>query len=125
MLGDTITLDLSALGSEDPEEIILKKINQDGYSAEYRLKVEDREHVVLVRHAKENSRLKGKAVDRHNVTYTQNIFPSELSPQGETVQVYTVFRVNPERPNADTTPMVNALTRFAAENGDALINWES
>lgn len=123
MFGDTITLDISPTGT--PEEIILKKVNQDGYSAEYRLKETDKEHVVLIRHTKENSKLKGKTVDRHNMTYTQNIFPTELSPLGETLQVYAVFRTNPERPSSDTVPLINAVSRFIEENGEGLVDWES
>lgn len=123
MLGDTITLDLSL--TETPEEIVLKKVNQDGYSAEYRLKEADREHVVLIRHTKENAKLKGKSVDRHNVTYTQNIFPTELAPLGETRQAYAVIRVNPEVPNSDNEPIVAAVMAFTKENADKILDWES
>lgn len=123
MLGDTITLNLSL--DETPEEIILKKINQDGYSAEYRLKESDREHIVLIRHTKENAKLKGKTVDRHNVTYTQNFFPTELSPQGETRQAYAVIRVAPEVPSDSSVPMVSAIMQFTTGNAEAIVNWES
>lgn len=125
MFGDTITLDVSEFESEDPTPLILKKVNQDGYSAEYRLKETDMEHVLLIRHTKENAKLKGKTVDRHNVTYTRNVFPTELSPLGETLQAYAVIRTNPERPSDDTTPLVNAVSRFAMENGAGIIDWES
>lgn len=123
MLGDTITLNLGTIAV--PEEIILKKINQDGYSAEYRLKDEDREHVVLIRHTKENAKLKGKTVDRHNVTYTQNLFPTELSPLGETRQAYAVIRTNPDLASSETKPLVNAVMQFTIDNGAAVIEWES
>lgn len=123
MLGDTITLNISLTGT--PEEKILNKVNQDGYSAEYRLKDDDREHVVLIRHTKENAKLKGKGVDRHNMTYTQNIFPTEISPLGETIQAYGVIRVNPERPTDDGVAVTNAVTRFVQANAEAIINWES
>lgn len=123
MLGDTITLNLGTIAV--PEEITLKKINQDGYSAEYRLKDEDREHVVLIRHTKENAKLKGKTVDRHNVTYTQNLFPTELSPLGETRQAYAVIRTNPDLASSETEPLVNAVMQFTIDNGAAVIEWES
>lgn len=123
MLGDTITLNLSL--TLTPEEIVLKKVNQDGYSSEYRLKGDDREHVVLIRHTKENARLKGKLVDRHNVTYTQNIFPTELAPLGETRQAYAVIRVNPEVPNDDNEPVVSAVMAFTKEHASAILDWES
>lgn len=123
MLGDTVNLNLGTV--EDPNEITLKKINQDGYSAEYRLKDADREHVLLIRHSKEKSKIKGKAVDRHNVTYTQNVFPTELAPLGETIQSYTVFRVNPESPDVDVSPVSTAVMQFATENAIKILGWES
>lgn len=123
MLGNTIELNIGTISV--PELIELTEVNQDGYSKEYRLKEADREHVVLIRHTKENAKLKGKSVDRHNVTYTQNIFPTELAPLGETIQAYSVIRVNPERPNADSLPLVNAIMRFTEDNGDAILSWQS
>jgi hypothetical protein len=123
MLGETITLNLGTIA--DPENVVLKRINQDGYSAEYRLKDTDREHVVLIRHTKETAKLKGNSVDRHNVTYTQNIFPSDVLPQGETRQAYTVIRANPAAPNLDTIPLVNAVTQFTIDFADEVLNWES
>lgn len=123
MLGDTITLNLGTIAV--PDNIELKKVNQDGYSAEYRLKDDDREHIVLIRHTKENAKLKGKTVDRHNVTYTQNVFPTELSPLGETRQAYSVIRTNPELATDDTVPLVNAVMQFTISNGPAIIDWES
>lgn len=123
MLGDTITLNLGTIA--DPDEITLKKINQDGYSAEYRLKQSDREHVLLIRHSKEKAKLKGKTVDRHNVTYTQNLFPTEISPQGETVQAYAVFRVNPDSADTDVSPVATAVMAFASSKALAILGWES
>lgn len=125
MFGDTITLDFSPLGSSSPREKTLKKINQDGYSSEYRLKESDVEHVLIIRHTTEKARVRGKAVDRHNVVLTTTYFPTELSPQGEVVQAYSVIRVAPERPTADTTPQVNAVMRFTSENGENIVGWES
>ena len=123
MLGNTITLNLGTIA--DPEEIILSKINQDQYSSEYRLKGTDREHVVLIRHAKEKNKLKGKEVERHNVTYTQNLFPTELAPLGETIQSSAVIRNAPDMPNATVETVGNAVAFFVSDNIGALVNWES
>lgn len=123
MLGNTITLNLGTIA--DPVALVLTKINQDQYSSEYRLKESDREHVVLVRHAKEKNKLKGKEVERHNVTYTQNIFPTELAPQGETIQSSAVIRNAPEMPNASVEIVANAVAFFVSDNSGALVNWES
>lgn len=123
MLGNTLTLNIGT--DADPVEIILSKVNQDGYSSEYRLKESDREHVVIIRHSTEKTRVKGKVVDRHQVSYQQNLFPTELSPQGETRQVYTILRVAPELDPTDAANMTAAVSRFAMGNAPAIANWES
>lgn len=123
MLGATITLNIGTVA--DPIEITLRRINQDGYSSEYRLKDTDREHVLLIRHSKEKNRLKGKEVERHNVTYTQNLFPSELSPQGETIQASAVFRNAPERASDDVVSVMNAVSGFMTTNAAALAGWDN
>lgn len=123
MLGNTITLNLGTIA--DPVEITLTKINQDSYSSEYRLKEADREHVLLVRHSKEKTKLKGATIDRHNVTYTQNIFPTELYPQGQTVQSSSVIRGATEQPSSDVEAVANAVSAFVTDNAPALVNWES
>lgn len=123
MLGNTITLNTGTIA--DPVPLVLSKINQDQYSSEYRLKESDREHVVLIRHAKEKNKLKGKDVERHNVTYTQNIFPTELAPQGETIQSSAVIRNAPDMPNASVEIVGNAVAFFVNDNIGALVNWES
>lgn len=123
MLGETLTLNLGTV--EDPNEITLFRINQDGYSAEYRLKESDREHVVIIRHSTEKTRVKGKVVERHQVSYQQNLFPTELSPQGETRQAYTILRVAPELDPTNASNMTAAVSRLAMDNALAIVNWRS
>lgn len=123
MLGETLTLNIGTV--EAPVEITLFRINQDGYSAEYRLKESDREHVVIIRHSTEKTRVKGKVVERHQVSYQQNLFPTELSPQGETRQAYTILRVAPELDPTVSSNMTAAVSRLAMDNALAIVNWRS
>lgn len=125
MLGEsTITLDI---GTEStPNEIILHNVNNgEPYTSEYRLKDTDREHVLLIRHTKEKARLKGSVVERHNVVYTQNIFPTVLYPQGQTIQAYSVIRNAPETPPAEFEAVTRAVMLLTADSASELSIWKS
>lgn len=125
MLGEaTITLNIGTVAV--PVEIVLFNINSgDRYSSEYRLKEADREHVLIVRHTKEKSRVKGSEVERHNVTYTQNIFPTVLYPQGQTIQAYSVIRNAPELPTADLEAVTGAVMRLTDQVAGELAIWKN
>lgn len=124
MLGQTINLNIGTVA--DPVIITLKKINDsEPYTGEYRLKESDREHIVLVRHAKEKNAVKGKAMERHNVTYTVNLFPTELAPLGQTIQASSVIRAAPEQASSEVLNVGGAVALFTSENLQALVDWES
>lgn len=126
MLGEaTLVLDLSVAG-DSSNTITLHNVNSgEPYSSEYRAKGADREHVLIVRHTKEKNRVKGALVDRHNVTYTQNLFPTALYPQGQTIQVYSVIRNAPELPIAELQVAVAAVMHFTNDNSDELAIWKN
>lgn len=119
MLGQTATLTV------DGVDKVLKLINQDGYSSEYRLKDSDRGHVLLIRHTKEQQKSRGLSVDRHNVLYRQEIYPTELAPQGEVIEAYTVIRVSPQQPAPASVNISEALNAFVDTNATAIVGWES
>lgn len=124
MLGQTIELNIGTIA--DPVLITLKKIDGSApYTGEYRLKESDREHVVLIRHAKEKNTVKGKAVERHNVTYTVTLFPTELAPQGQIIQSSSVIRSSPEQANSEVLSVGNAVALFTSENIQDLVDWQS
>lgn len=123
MLGETITLNVGT--ASEPSNITLNRVNNDNYSSEYRLKETDREHLVLVRHSTEKNKVKGRTLDRHNVTYTVRYFPTDIYPQGRELQVYSIIRNARDDMNEDITPLVNAVSEFTLEFADRIINWES
>lgn len=123
MLGQvSITLNLGTTAA--PEEITLFRVNNDGYSTEYRLKGTDRDHVLFIRHTKEKAKVRGLQVERHNVLYRQEIYPTEFAPQGEIIEAYTVLRVSPQQPLTASTPMFNALTALVSEEAAGIIGWQ-
>lgn len=123
MLGDTITINLGTYDA--PKEITLRKINQDNYSAEYYLKEADRGHTILVRHSTEKTRVKGALVNRHNVTYTQDIFPTADYPQGQQYQSYTVIRMPTHTLDLDSRPVADAVFRFTMDRIVQILGRES
>lgn len=124
MLGEnTLTLDFVGDGSD---VVVLHNVqNGEPYTSEYRGRGTDREHIVLVRHSKEKNKTKGQQMDRHNVTYTVNIFPTDLYPQGQTFQVYSVIRNIPEFPLSEIDRLVGALVRVTLSAADELAIWKS
>lgn len=123
MLGQsTITLNLGTVA--DPQEITLFRVNNDGYSTEYRLKGTDRDHVLFIRHTKEKAKVRGLQVERHNVLYRQEIYPTEFAPQGEIIEAYTVLRVSPQQPLTASEPMLNAISALISEEAAGIIGWQ-
>lgn len=119
MLGDTLTITVNAVDK------VLKKINQDSYSAEYLLRETTQSFTAKVRHASEKSLLDGKKVDRHNVEITQRVFPTEGNPLGTTRQAYTVIRNQVDDAAASVEYLSDALGTYVNANGAALVGWES
>lgn len=123
MRESTIELNIGTVA--DPELVTLNRVNQDDYSTEYRLKVADLVHILLIRHSKEKTKQRGREVERHNVTYTQRWNPTDIYPLGREVQAYTVIRAAGDDPTTDVSPMVNAVCNLTAANCAGLLNWES
>lgn len=126
MLGNaTLELDLSVAG-DGSNSVLLHNVNSgEPYSSEYRAKSTDREHILIVRHTKEKNRVKGSEVDRHNVVYTQNIYPTVLFPQGQTIQVYSVIRNAPELPVAELQVATAAAMHLTNAVSSELAIWKN
>lgn len=123
MFGNTITINLGTIA--DPDEKTLKLVREGDFQAEYRLTESDKLHKVLIRHTTEKTRVKGALMDRHNVTYSQEIFPTELYPQGQLFEAYTVSRVPQGVLPSVIVPLVNASSLFTIDKADELAGWES
>lgn len=125
MFGNSITVNVGTIAA--PVEVILPRINQDGYSSEYQLKESDRTHRVLIRHSKEKNKVNGQTLDRHNVTYQQYVLPTELAPQGSLREAYVVMRMPSSAILGDVAPLFNGLLNLVGETStqSSVINWES
>lgn len=125
MFGNSITLNIGTIA--DPVEVILPRINQDGYSSEYQLKEADRTHQVQIRHTTEKNKVNGQTIDRHNVTYRQFVLPTELAPQGSLREAYVVLRMPNSATWDDLVPVLNGLFGFTGVEATqkSVINWES
>lgn len=125
MFGNSITINVGTIA--DPIEVVLPRINQDGYSSEYQLKDTDRTHQVVIRHATEKNKVYGALMDRHNVTYRQYVLPTELTPQGELFESYLVVRL-PKTANWEAIqPALDGLIHLVGVEATqkSVINWES
>jgi hypothetical protein len=123
MLGDTLTVTYDGSGGT---AVVCSKINQDNYSAEYLKKDTLYETRVRVRHSKESVKAGAEQFDRHNVEFTQYVYPTEAIPLGRTRQVYMVIRNNPDDAVASVTDLGEALAFWLSDaNLDKLFGWES
>lgn len=122
MYGDSITLTLGGIGGTDK---VLKKINQDNYSAEYLIRETTGEIRMKVRHTLEQSKNGALALDRHNVEVTQVVFETSTAPE-YTRQFYFVFRCAKQDNVAECVDVGEAVALWATgANLTALAGWES
>jgi hypothetical protein len=119
MLGDTLTITVNAVAKA------MKKINQDSFSAEYLLREATQEFRTKVRHSKEKNLVSGQSMDRHNVEFTQTIYPSVTYPTGYTRQVYTVIRNPVSDIASDVDLFSDGLADWVKANATLLVGWES
>jgi hypothetical protein len=123
MFGNTLTINLGTIA--DPEEVVLKLVREGDFQAEYRLTEADKLHKVIIRHTTEKTKVKGSLMDRHNMTYSQEIFPTEIKPEGEVIEVYTVLRVPQNSLPTRPVPLVNGVCLFTIDKAEELAGWES
>lgn len=125
MFGNSITINIGTIA--DPVEVILPRINQDGYSSEYQLKEADRTHQVVIRHTTEKTKVNGQQMDRHNVTYRQRKAPTELAPQGTLFEAYLVVRMPSSSFWEDVKEAIDGLTHLIGTETTQkqVVNWES
>nr|UJQ85733.1 MAG: putative coat protein [Leviviridae sp.] len=121
MLGDTITVTHNAVSR------VLSKINQDNYSARYRLQTATDEFLIDVRHSTE-SLPKGSAlqpIERHNIEFRVTTFATATVP--ELVQIYSAtVRTRRGSDPAAALLAAKALTAWQTDaNLTKLIAWES
>lgn len=121
MFSDTLTVTINGVGKT------LTRINQDGYSSEYLLANTADNYRLRIRNTPGVDKGRGgKAINRHNVEFIQEIYAVAPATASTIRKVYTVF----EHDNGDdltaVAKFVTGLLAFQTEaNTTKMINWES
>lgn len=123
MLGDTLTLTPDGTGGT---AVVLSKINQDAYTAEYLKKDTAHEFRARIKHSKDTVKAGSQPFDRHVVTFEQFVYPTVASPLGVLRSVSLTIRNSPSDAEADVTNLGEALAFWATDaNLTKLFGWES
>lgn len=123
MLGETLTV---TVGGSGGTANVASRIQESGYSSEYLKKNTDDEIRVRVRHIRENARAGTTALDRHQVIFTQFVYPTVAKPLGLTREVQFILRNDPTDAVTDVTNVGEALAFWlTTSNLDKLFGWES
>lgn len=106
-------------------DITCTKVNQDGYSSEYRFRNATHEVIVKVRHSQTRATASRPAYDRHNVEVVETIFAS-----GEVAEYQRkAYFVIEQLPSDLDVEFMDALADWAIattnENLDDLMQWQS
>ena len=125
MLGTALTITLDGSGGTAK---VLPLINQDGYSSEYYLDEGLVTYRAKVRHSRDNVKVGTQAFDRHSVTFTRFVKPTEAAPRGSQSEVSFVIRNDPNGTTADIIDVSEAMSFYMVKAGgiaSKLLGWES
>jgi hypothetical protein len=121
MFTDTLTITINAVAK------VMVRVNQDGYSSEYRLKEADGEYRLRLRNTSYADKARaGKLVNRHNVELIHTVYPVSPAVYPTIRKTYTVFEDDSGDTLATCAKEVVGLLAFQTEaNVTKLQNWES
>lgn len=125
MLGTTATITLDGSGGTAK---VLPLINQDGYSAEYFLDEGLVTYRTKVRHSRDNVKAGSQAFDRHSVTFSRYVKPTEALPLGSLSEVTFTIRNDPNGTTSDIIDVSEAMSFYMVKAGGIaakLLGWES
>lgn len=125
MLGNTLTITLDGSGGTAK---ILPLITQDGYAAEYFLDEGAVTYRAKVRHSRDNVKAGSQNFDRHTVTFSRFVKPTEALPLGSLSEVSTTIRNDPNGAAADIVDVSEAMSFYMVKAGgiaQKLLGWES
>jgi len=125
MLGATLVITLDGSGGTAKT---LPLINQDGYSSEYFLDEGAITYRAQVRHSKDNVKLGTQPFDRHTVTFSRQVKPTEAIPLGSLSQIIFTVRNDPNGVSADIIDTSEAMSYYMVKAGGIaakLLGWES
>lgn len=125
MLGTTLTITMNGSGGTAK---VLPLINQDGYSSEYFLDEGAVTYRAKVRHSKDNVKSGTQSFDRHVVTFSRQVKPTEAIPLGSLTEVSFTIRNDPNGVSADMIDVSEAMSFYMVNAGGIaakLLGWES
>jgi hypothetical protein len=122
MFSDTLTFtDLH--GTDD---FVLQRINQDGYSSEYRYRDADREIGLTIRNTSYADKKRPVTIDRHTVQLTETVFPVAPATLSTIRKCYAVFENQQGDSITLSVDIAGALCAFLSEsNWTKTVNFES
>nr|UJQ85704.1 MAG: putative coat protein [Leviviridae sp.] len=125
MLGTSLTITLDGSGGTAK---VLPLINQDGYSSEYFLDETTVQWRAKVRHSRDAVKAGTQAFDRHTVTFSRFLKPTEAVPLGSLTEVVYTIRNSPTEVAADVIDVSEAMSFYMVKAGGIaakLLGWES
>jgi len=125
MLGTSLTITLDGSGGTAK---VLPLINQDGYSSEYFLDDSTVQYRAKVRHSRDNVKPGTQPFDRHSVTFSRFVKPTEAIPLGSLSEVTFTIRNDPNGTPSDIIDVSEAMSYFMDKSGGIaakLLGWES
>lgn len=125
MLGTSLTMTLDGSGGTAK---ILPLINQDGYSSEYFLDDNTVTYRAKVRHSRDNVRPGTQPFDRHSVTFSRFVKPTDLIPLGSLSEITFTIRSDPNGASSDIIDVSEAMSFYMVKAGGIaakLLGWES
>lgn len=125
MLGTTLTITLDGSGGTAK---VLPLINQDGYSSEYFLDDTTVTYRAKVRHSRDTVKAGTQPFDRHVVTFSRFVKPTEAIPLGSLSDISFTIRNDPNGVASDIIDMAEAMSFYTVKAGGIsakLLGWES
>lgn len=125
MLGNFLTITLDGAGGTAK---VLPLINQDGYSSEYFLNESAESFRCKVRHSRDSVKIGSQPFDRHTVTFTRFVKPTETVPLGSQTDVSFTIRSDPNGSSGGIIDLSEAMSFFMVKEGGIaakLLGWES
>lgn len=121
MFSDTVTITINSVAK------VLVRVNQDGYSSEYRLKEATGEYRLRLRNTSYSDKNRGGiTVNRHNAELVHTLYPVAPAVHNTVRKTYAVFEEDMGDTLVDNAKMVTGTLAFLTEaNVTKLLNWES
>lgn len=125
MLGTSLVITLDGSGGTAKT---LPLINQDGYSSEYFLDDTTVTYRAKVRHSRDTVKAGSQPFDRHVVTFSRYVKPTEALPLGSLSEVSFTIRNDPNGVSSDIIDVSEAMSFYMVKAGGIaakLLGWES